>query len=227
MQSEKKVFIVMPAFNEEKVVARVINDVMKEGYRNIVVVDDGSKDKTSIKAESAGAIVVKHPINRGLGGALKTGIDFALLNEADIIVTFDSDGQHDPAEIKKLVSPILKGKADAVIGSRLKNPKGMPYIRRIGNFGFNVITYLLFGIWTTDSQSGFRAFSSDAARKISIRTNRMEVSSEIIKEIGHNHIKFTEVPIKAIYTDYSMAHGQSTLNAFNILGKLILRRLMK
>lgn len=227
MPDTYKIFIVMPAYNEEKVIGRTILGLKRRGYDNIIVVDDGSSDKTAQVAEKYGAYVVSHPINRGLGGALKTGIDTAISLDADIIVTFDSDGQHDPDDIKRLIVPIQKRKADAVIGSRLRNPRGMPFIRRIGNWGFNLVTFALFGVWTTDSQSGMRAFSRKAAEKIDIKTNRMEVSSEIIKEIGQKKLRFAEVPIRAIYTEYSKAHGQSSWNAFRILGKLIMRRLMK
>ena len=223
----QKVFVVIPAYNEEKSIGNVIKTLKREGYDNIIVIDDGSKDKTYEIAKENNAIVYKHVINRGLGGALGTGIKAALINNADIIVTFDADGQHDAKEIKKVIEPIINGKADAVIGSRMIKRKGMPLIRVIGNFGFNVITFLLFGVWTTDSQSGFRAFSRNAAKKIDIKTNRMEVSSEIIREIGLKRIKFREVPIKAIYTEYSVKHGQSSINGIRILGKLILKKLME
>ncbi|MFW6014549.1 MAG: glycosyltransferase family 2 protein [Candidatus Nanoarchaeia archaeon] len=223
----EKIIIVMPAYNEEKMVAKTIRSVKKKGFNNIIVVDDGSSDKTTKVAQKEGVNVLTHPINRGLGAALGTGIEAAIEENASIIVTFDSDGQHHPDDIKKVIKPIIDKKADAVIGTRLKNPKGMPVIRRLGNWGFNIITFILFGVWTTDSQSGFRAFSREAAKKIEIKANRMEVSSEIIKEIGTNNLKLEEVPIKAIYTDYSMAHGQSSLNAFKILGKLILKRFMR
>ncbi len=223
----KKIFIVMPAFNEEKVIGRVIDSVRSEGFDNLIVIDDGCEDGTAEIADKRGAIVYRHLLNRGLGGALGTGLAGALKLEADVIVTFDSDGQHNPKDIRNVISPILKGKADVVIGSRLINPKGMPLLRRVGNFGLNIITYILFGVWTTDSQSGFRAFSAQAAKKINIRTNRMEVSSEIIREIGRNRLRFQEVPIKAIYTDYSLRHGQSSINAIRIVAKLILKKLMR
>lgn len=226
MKNPQKITIVMPAYNEEKVIGRVIKGLKNEGFKSIIVVDDGSTDKTYSAAKKENILVYRHNINRGLGGALGTGIRAALQNNADIIVTFDADGQHNPAEIKKIIKPIQEGKADFVIGSRLKNPEGMPWIRRIGNWGFNLITFVLFGVWTTDSQSGFRAFSADAARKIEIRTNRMEVSSEFFTEIRRNKLRFVEVPVKAVYTRYSMEKGQSSLNAFKILAKLILRRIM-
>ena len=144
-----------------------------------------------------------------------------------MLVLLDSDGQHDPGDVKRLVRPIIDKKADVVIGSRMIRSKGMPFIRKIGNLGLNIITYILFNIWTTDSQSGLRAISQKAAKKITIRTNRMEVSSEIIKEIGRNKLIFKEIPIKAIYTNYSMTHGQSNINGFRIVAKLVLKRLMR
>jgi len=144
------------------------------------------------------------------------------------MVTYDSDGQHTPEMITKVVQPILKGKADFVIGSRLiGDKKGMPFIRKVGNFGLNLITYLLFNVWTTDSQSGLRCFTKKAAKKLNLKTSRMEISSEFIKEVGRNKLKFKEVPIKAIYTDYSQFKGQSSLNAFKIVFKLFLRRIMR
>jgi UDP-N-acetylglucosamine---dolichyl-phosphate N-acetylglucosaminyltransferase len=222
-----KTTIVMPAYNEEKMIAAAISSLKAQGYHEIIVVDDGSRDRTAEIALASGAIVYRHSINRGLGGALGTGIRAALMTDAEIIVTFDSDGQHDARDIAKLIAPIMSGKADAVIGSRLLKPKGMPIVRRIGNFGLNLLTWGLFGIWTTDSQSGLRAFSREAAGKIQINTNRMEVSSEIIKEIGRNKLRFREVPVKAIYTEYSLQHGQSNLNALRIVSKLILKRLMR
>ena len=223
---KNSIFIVMPAYNEERTIAKVIKGLKNEGYNNIIVVDDGSTDSTYRIAKNENVIVYSHSINRGLGGALATGIKAAIENNADLIVTFDADGQHDPKEIRKVIEPLQRNQADFVIGSRLLDSKGMPLIRKIGNWGFNVITLILFGIWTTDSQSGLRAFSAGAARKIEIRTNRMEVSSEFFAEIRRNKLRFMEVAIKPIYTEYSLKKGQSSLNAFKILFKLILRRIM-
>ncbi len=222
-----KTYIVMPAYNEEKSIGKVLKDLKRAGYKNIVVVDDGSKDKTSEIAKRENAIVLRHLINRGLGGALGTGIAAALKKDADIIVTFDADGQHAVSDIKKLTEPIKKKQAEIVIGSRLMNSKGMPLIRRIGNWELNFVTYLLFGIFVTDSQSGLRAFSRNAAEKIDIQTNTMEVSSEIIKEIKEKKLKLKEVPIKAIYTEYSLKKGQKFLNGFRIIQKLFINWWMR
>jgi len=225
---QKKLFIVLPAWNEEKSIGKVLRMLKNKGYKNLIVVDDGSKDRTYDVAKKHNVIVLKHIINRGLGGALGTGIEKALDMDAKVILTFDSDGQHSVDDIPKMTVPIFANKVDVVIGSRLMNSKGMPISRKIGNWGFNVITLLLFNIWTSDSQSGLRAFSRKAAHKIKIKTNRMEVSSEIIKEIGRNKLSYAEVPIKVIYTDESLAGGENSFwNGFKILRKLIIRSLMK
>lgn len=226
MPKNTSIFIVIPAYNEEKTIGRVIKGLKKEGYKNIIVVDDGSADNTHKVAKKEKVFLYRHGINRGLGGALGTGIKAAIKNNADVIVTFDADGQHNPKEIQIITSPITGNKADFVIGSRLLDSKGMPLVRKIGNWGFNVITLILFGVWTTDSQSGLRAMSRQAAEKIEIKTNRMEVSSEFFAEIKRNKLRFMEVPIKPIYTEYSLQKGQSSWNAFKILFKLILRRIM-
>jgi glycosyltransferase involved in cell wall biosynthesis len=227
MKKEPKLFIVIPAYNEEKTLGKVIDDLRKEGYKNIIVVDDGSKDKTYDVASKKNVFLFKHLINRGLGGALGTGLDAAYHLDADIAVTFDADGQHCVSDLKNMIQPILKGKADVVIGSRMINPKGMPLVRKIGNWLLNVITWMLFGFWTTDSQSGMRAFDRKSLYKIETRTSRMEVSSEFFKEFRKHRLKLAEVPIKVIYTEYSLAKGQSSWNAFKIVTKLIIRKLVR
>ncbi|MFA6529105.1 MAG: glycosyltransferase family 2 protein, partial [Candidatus Gracilibacteria bacterium] len=177
-------------------------------------------------AKKAGVHAVRHSLNRGLGGALGTGLKLAVSMKWPIMVTFDADGQHDVNDIEKVCVPILQGKADVVIGSRMKNSIGMPFHRRILNFLGNLVTYAFFGIWCSDTQSGLRAFSLDAGKRIQIRTNRMEVSSEIIREIKVRGLKMVEVPIKAIYTDYSLSKGQSLYTGIKTFLKLLLHRLM-
>ena len=222
-----KTYLVIPAYNEEKKIGGVIDNLKKHKLKNLIVVDDGSKDNTGKIAKQHGARVYTHVINRGLGGALSTGIEAAIIGGAEIIVTCDADGQHDVADIKKAIEVLKKKKLDVVIGSRLINSKGMPISRKIINFGANITTYLLFGIYVSDTQSGLRVFTREAAKKIKIKTNRMEVSSEIINEIGRNKLKFEEIPIKAIYTDYSLGKGQKGSNAFRIIYKLVMRKIMR
>jgi glycosyltransferase involved in cell wall biosynthesis len=217
---------VIPAYNEEKNIARVLAGV-KKYTDNIIVIDDGSKDRTSQIAKDSGANVLRHFINRGLGGALGTGIEAALDSGADIILTIDADGQHDPDEIPKLTEPIIRGEADIVIGSRFLQKQKMPLFRKAGNYFFNFFTYFLFNIKSTDSQSGMRAFNRKVGESLEIFTSGMEVSSEIIKEIKQQNFKMKEVPIKAIYTDYSLSKGQGFWVGFKTLAKLLIFKLTK
>ena len=221
-----KEYIVIPAYNEERSLGKVVDDLRKNGFENIIVINDGSTDNTLEVAKNKKIKVYSHIINRGLGGALNTGISAALKNNADIIATCDADGQHNPKDIKKAIDFLKKENLDVVIGSRLINSMGMPLSRKIINSGASFVTQLLFGIYSTDTQSGLRVFTNKAAKKIIIKTNKMEVSSEIIKEIGRNKMKFKEIPIEVIYTDYSTGKGQGGMNAFNIAYKLILRKIM-
>jgi glycosyltransferase involved in cell wall biosynthesis len=223
-----KIFVVIPAYNEAKTIGRVISDLKKQNYKNILVVDDGSKDETSNIAKRAGAMTIRHPINQGAGAATITGFDYAIIHGAEVIVTLDADGQHDVKDVEKVLRPVLEKRADIVIGSRLINPDGMPVIRRVGNKGLNYITYLLFGVWTTDSQSGFKAMTSAAYKRMHLNSKDFEICSEIIKEIGRNNLRFTEVPIKVIYTDYSLSkgHGQSVTNGIKTFAALLKRKFL-
>lgn len=226
---KNKLAIIVPAFNEEPVVYQTLSLIPRrfEGIDEvkIVVIDDGSIDRTYDEARKhADVVMLRHVINRGLGGALITGMEWARRWEADFTITFDSDGQLDPADIQKAINPLIAGEAEVVIGSRLLEVKGMPWYRILGNWGLNVITYVLFGVWTTDSQSGLRAFSKDALAAIRLTSNRMEVSSEVIGEIGRNKLKLVEVPIECAYTEYSLSKGQKNSNGINIVLNLLFRR---
>jgi len=223
MDPKKKIFIVVPAFNEGSVISGVIDEINSSGYENIIVVDDGGSDDTFRKAKEKRTVALRHKINRGKGAAAKTGIEAAKLLGADVIVTMDADGQHDPADVRLLVEPILSGEFDVVMGTRLANPKGMPYYKIAANKIGNFFTWYVYGLWVTDSQSGFRAYSKDAACQINTHTDRYEYDSEVVYEIRKNRLKFKEVPIKVRYTEYSMgkAQKQSFANGIKTLGKMI------
>ena len=226
-KQNKSIWVVIPAYNEEKAIGRVIDSLKKEGLMNIIVVNDGSSDNTAGIAKKHGAKAYSHIINRGLGGALNTGITAALMSGAGIIATCDADGQHNPKDVRRAIETLTGKGYDVVLGTRMINSKGMSLSRKLLNRGANFLTYLLFGIYVTDTQGGLRVFSRSAAEKIRIKTNRMEVSSEIIKEIGRNKLRFKEIPIEVIYTDYSLRKGQKNTNAFRIIYKLILSRIMR
>ena len=219
-----KVIALIPAYNEEKTIAEVLEKTRPHVDR-VLVINDGSSDRTEQIARSRGAVVVTHVINRGLGAAIGTGFAAALKLGADVVVTLDADGQHDAEEIPKFTEAIRTKDADVVIGSRMITRKGMPWYRQIAQVLGNLTTLVLFGAWVTDSQSGFRAFTSYALSKIKIKTNRMEVSSELIAETKRNKLKLVEVPIKAIYTEYSLSKGQNFFVGIKTLIKLIFRRI--
>ena len=192
---------------------------------DVVVVNDGSGDNTQFEAERAGFSTVNHAINRGLGAAIKTGIEYAKEKKADIMVTFDGDGQHDPSDIEKIIWPVFQKKADLVIGSRFKKSKNVPLDRFFLNWFANFITLLLYGVVTTDSQSGLRAFSQKALDVVDFKGERMDFSSEILLEAKRNNLKKAEVPIKAIYTEYSRKKGQKNLNAIPTFARFLVRLL--
>ncbi|MFA5029986.1 MAG: glycosyltransferase family 2 protein [Patescibacteria group bacterium] len=220
-------FVVIPAFNEEKTLSRVLESV-SQITPHIIVVDDGSTDLTYSIAVKSGARVYRHVINRGLGASLTTGIEAALLHGADAIITFDADGQHNAADIPRMIQLLEEDRADVVIGSRLLNKdEGMPVIRKAYNIVGNLITYVFFGMKVSDSQSGLRAFTSKSARLFKLRSNRMEVSSEFINEIKVNRLRYLEIPITPIYTQYSMSKGQGLFVGFKTLLKLIVLKILK
>lgn len=191
----------------------------------IVVVNDGSTDNTAQLAKSAGVRVISHMVNRGVGAATKTGIEYAASKKADIVITIDADGQHNPSDIEKVIKPIRSRRADVVIGSRLIKMQKMPADRFIINWFANMVTFFLFGVFSTDSQSGLRAFSKKALRVIDIKSDRMEFSSEVLLEAQRNKLRVREVPIQAIYTPYSRTKGQRNLNAIPILFRFIVKML--
>lgn len=225
--STSKIFVVIAAYNEEKRIRKVIRELKKKKYKNIVVVDDGSSDDTYEIAKKESVYVLKHITNRGQGAALKTGIDFALLNKADIIVTFDADGQFLVKEIKKVVSPILKNKADISLGSRfLGKAVNMPFLKKIVlKLGIFVVL-ILYRIKITDSQSGFRAMSKKAATKINLTADRMEHAGEFFHEIKRNNLKYKEVPITVIYDKYSLKKGQDWAHSIDLGIKMVVKRLL-
>ena len=220
-----KALIVIPALNESQTIGSVIHSLPKRlkgvGRIDCLVVDDGSNDQTSKIAHKAKALVIKHMINRGAGAATRTGLDYARVNSYDIVVSFDADGQHNPDDIERLIAPIVKKQADLVIGSRLKNSQKMPLDRFLLNWAANLMTLMLYGVFSTDSQSGLRAFSKKSLTCIEISSNRMEFSSEILLEAKRNKLKVMELPVGAIYTHYSKTKGQKNTNALPVAFRIV------
>jgi glycosyltransferase involved in cell wall biosynthesis len=224
---KKKIFFIIPALNEEKSIGRVIKELKKAGYENIVMVDDGSKDHTYQEAKKQNIFVLQHAINRGQGAALRTGTEFALRKGADIIVHFDSDGQHRVEDLPRMLKPVLKGEVDVTLGSRFLKKTRMPFSRRVLLKGSVWVQWFFYGVKLTDAHNGFRVMSKKAAQKIKIDSDRMEHASEIVEEIVKKKIKFMEVPVVIRYTGYSMKKGEgSFFGALRVLFKMVMRRLM-
>ncbi len=228
----KRVAVIIPAYNEAEVISGVIKGIRHElknaGINgDVVVVNDGSKDGTSDTARRAGAIVIDHILNSGAGGATATGLSYTNQNGYDIAATMDADGQHAPEDVIKGIRELQKRQVDLLIGSRLIDAKGMSKVKRLGNRGLSFITYILFGVHSTDSQSGLRIFSRKTLENLRWKTSGFEFCSEMIWRAKQLGLTIDEFPIKAIYTDYSRSKGQNNWNAVNILKSLLKRRLVE
>jgi glycosyltransferase involved in cell wall biosynthesis len=219
------VWVVIPAYNEAEVIEDVLRELLdyNSSYQ-VVVVDDGSSDGTATVASSFPVHVLVHPINLGQGAALATGIEYALREKAETIVTFDADGQMCPKDIGALVNEVLNGGVDVALGSRFLTspPKGMSRTKRMALKWATLLTKLSTGLKITDTHNGMRAFKAEALRKLTITQNKMAHASEILSEIARNKLTYREVPVTIRYTQYSKAKGQSIFNSINILYELFM-----
>jgi glycosyltransferase involved in cell wall biosynthesis len=221
-----KIITAIPCFNTEHSIGDVVNHAA-DYTDEIIVVDDGSSDKTTQVASAAGAKVIKHDFNQGYGAAIKSCIKAFQNSDADILVTIDGDGQHNPQEIPLLVRPILEKKADVVIGSRfLHNHLNMPGYRR---FGIKMITFLWnFGskIRVTDSQSGFRAYTKYVVQDLELTENGMSLSIEMLEKIRKKKPVIKEVPINCSYenNNYTLT-GKAFFHGFGVACSVLRIRL--
>jgi glycosyltransferase involved in cell wall biosynthesis len=221
-----KVFAVIPGFNE----AQRIGDVVREASAHVdrvIVVDDGSSDETGAIAEKAGAIVIRHMQNSGAGAATMTGIEAARALGAEVAVTLDADGQHDPTDIPKMLQPVLDGKADAVFGNRFGQRNRIPAIRRVFNGLGNLVTLVATGRWVEDSQCGFKVFGPVALRQIDLKMRGFEFCTEIVRESVQHGWKIVQVPTKVRYSEYTLAKGQSFSNGIKTALKILLRSFLR
>jgi polyprenyl-phospho-N-acetylgalactosaminyl synthase len=221
-------WIVIAAFNESSVIEGVVRDVRRQ-FSNVVVVDDCSSDDTLARAERAGAAVCRHVVNLGQGAALQTGLKYALRNGADVLVTFDADGQHRVEDAVAMVERIASGDVDVLLGSRFLEAEsiGMSKSKRLLLAAATIFTRLTTGMKVTDSHMGLRCFSRRAASLIEIRQNRMAHASEILSIIKRHRLRYEEFPCVVIYTEYSKRKGQRMTGAFNVVLDLILRGLYR
>ncbi|MBR3197807.1 MAG: glycosyltransferase family 2 protein [Methanobrevibacter sp.] len=224
LEDKNATYVVLPAYNEATRIQPVIESIAEKGY-NMVVVNDGSSDNTlDVILESKRKFpdkihVYSLIINRGVGVATQTGFDAVLKYDPKYVVSMDSDGQHSADDLDNVIRPLVTGEAQAVIGVRPL--KDMPFSRNFANAVMNLLTRVFYKVNVSDSQTGFRAITKDALKKININARGYLISSEFIREVNDNNIPFVEVPIQTIYTPETQAKGTNVKEAFKILIQMI------
>ena len=214
-----RVFVVIPAYNEEKHISKIIKET-KEYADKVIIVDDGSKDKTSSIARRSKAIVLTHLVNLGKGATLKTGCDYAVKNNASFIIAIDADAQHDPKEIPRFLEGLKNH--EIVLGYRKLNRK-MPFVLKFGNWFINKTIRFLYRIKIRDSQCGYRAFTAKAYKKLRWKASDYSMESEMIAKIGKYKLSYAEIPIATIYSD--KYKGTTVLDGIKIVFNLLIWRL--
>ena len=211
------VIAVIPACNEEKYIENVVNET-KKYVSQVIVVDDGSSDSTGDIAKEKGAIVLRHVINLGLGAALKTGCDAAAKLGAKIIVTLDGDGQHDPCEIPKLINALERNNTGIVFGER-RFDSSMPFVKKVGNNFFRILSNYFFKIKLKDTQTGYRVFTAETYDKILWNSSDYAVASEILMNAEKNNVSYAGEKIRTIY--HENKKGTTIFDGIKITNKML------
>lgn len=214
------IFVVVPAYNEEKKIGRVIRGLFEHGWQNVIVVDDGSNDQTAEVAKEAGARVAKHTLNLGQGAALQTGNDMANRLGAEVVVHFDGDGQFNPADIAPAIDKMRQAGVQAILGSKVLDSRSqIPFLKKycilpVGR----VINFLFTGVWLSDAHNGFRILNREVLEKINLEHNGMAHNTEIVSKLKKGGFKFLEIPVEVRYNEF----GQGVMGGFKIIKDLIL-----
>lgn len=220
-------FIVVPAYNEAASIHRVLEE-LRAAFPNVIVVDDGSSDATSFEARRAGATVLRHVLNRGQGAALQTGIDYSVRQGAELVITFDADGQHRTEDVSRMIDALEKTGADIAIGSRFLGLRSnVPTFRRFTLRLAALFMRITSGVALTDAHNGLRAMRRRAAERIQLTIDGMAHASEIIDQIRRHELKVTEVPVVIHYSEYSVGKGQSSLAAIRIAFDYLMKRFFR
>ena len=221
--------IVIPLYNEEKVIRQTLEDLKKVRPNDlIIVVDDGSKDGSYQRACMEGVHLLRHIVNLGQGAALQTGIDYAKKMGCKYVVTFDSDGQHCAEDIEGFIEILRKDEADIVLCSRfLGKAENIPTLKKYFLKIAALVERVMTGISLTDTHNGFRAINVAKFPDFVITQNRMSHASEIIDLIKRLKMRYVERPCTIRYSDYSLSKGQSMMNSLNIVVEYILAKVIK
>lgn len=223
----KDVFVVIPFYNEGKILTKVVRE-LKIFFQNIICIDDGSERDHEIYSKKLNIYLLRHPINLGQGAAIQTGINFALKKKAKIIISYDADGQHSSKDAISMVWHLIKNNLDLVQGSRfLKATRvKIPIIRKIILKFAILISNYFDNTKLTDTHNGLRVFNAKFAKKINIVNNRMAHPHDINNLISKWKFKYNEFSTKIKYTKYSMQKGQKNLNSINILFDILVSKLI-
>lgn len=221
------VFIIIPYYNEGKAILPVIEQLHNSGFYNVIIVNDGSGQSLQNLVFPGNVMLLSHILNLGQGAALQTGMEVAKLYEADIVVHFDADGQHQAMDIAALIQPLLDDKADVVLGSRfMKGAKSnMSPGRKLFLQIARVINFCFTGLLLSDAHNGLRALNKKALSKMVLTQNRMAHATEILSLIKKHELRWREVPVTILYTDYSKQKGQKPVNAIHIFFDLLLKKI--
>ena len=229
MNSNLDPYIIIPVYNDSVSVTNVATALLKAGYKKIIIIDDGSSDDVLEKLKPLPVFYLKHSVNLGQGAALQTGISYAIKQGAEIIITFDADGQHQPGDIPVLIAPIVAGEADIVLGSRFLSDDlaSLPIIRKLTLQTARFINLLFSGLLLSDAHNGLRALNKKAMTMINLTENKMAHASEILFEIKKHRLRWKEVPVNISYSSQTINKGQSSIDSVRILFDLVLHKLFK
>ena len=212
-------WIIVPAFNEAKVIGDVITD-LRQTFAHVVCVDDGSRDDTAETALRAGAHVVRHPVNLGQGAAIQTGVEYARRQPgAAVFVTFDADGQHRVKDVLAMIERLSRGDVDVVVGTRFSGStvSHTPPLKKLILRTAAWLSPSSHRLGLTDAHNGLRVFNKTVADNLNLTMSGMSHASEFVKLIVENHWRVAEEPVEILYTEYSMSKGQPLLNGVNIV----------
>ena len=226
---DKKIIVIIPVYNESIIVRDVVNRLYETQLRTIIVVDDGSKNNIQELLKDFPVFYLRHRINLGQGAALQTGFTFAKSLDADMVITFDADGQHDVGDIEALIQPVKDDETDVTMGSRFLSAGNnqIPQVKKMILKMARVVNFLLTGMLLTDAHNGLRVMNKNALGKIYLTENRMAHASEFLFQLKKHKLRYKEVPVKISYTNYAREKGQSPWDSIKILFDLVLHKLFR
>lgn len=225
--STTRILVIVPAYNEVRVIRKTLSELLDHGYE-VLLVDDASDDGTYDCVRDLEFHYLRHEINLGQGAALMTGMKFAREKGYDIVVHFDADGQHRVEDISVILAPLLAGLTDVTLGSRFlvsKHGRKIPLGRRLLLKCAVWVNGLFTGIWLSDAHNGLRGLNRKALDAIRLREEKMAHATEILSQIRVNGLQYLEIPIEVRYSEYSRQKGQSFPDAFSIFTDLVIRKL--